>query len=167
MKKRACRYAGRPRPDRCRGFLLMEVLVAFTILALTLGAMFQVFGGGLRAARVGDEYTRAVMFAESRLAALSASAELEEGETGDEIDDRYRWRAVVEPYSWAAEGEDVEEPANLAVQPLLVRVEVSWEEGGDRRAVTLTSLRLQNRAAQRRNELRAAPSNRATAAPED
>jgi prepilin-type N-terminal cleavage/methylation domain-containing protein len=69
---------GRPirRPIRrktSRGFSLLEVLVAFTILTMLLGALFQVFSNGLRAARAGDSYTRATVIAQSRRRTASMS----------------------------------------------------------------------------------------------
>ena len=70
----------------CRGFSLLEVLVAFTILAMLLGALFQVFSGGLHAARAGDRYTRATVIAQSTLAALGAEQPIQEGVTSGSAD---------------------------------------------------------------------------------
>ena len=70
----------------CRGFSLLEVLVAFTILAMLLAALFQVFSAGLHAARSGDRYTRATVIAQSQIAALGVESPLQEGITSGTTD---------------------------------------------------------------------------------
>ena len=48
-----------------RGFSLLEVLVAFVILALVATALFRLFSGALANASAAEEYSRAVLVAES------------------------------------------------------------------------------------------------------
>lgn len=122
-------------PRACRGFSLLEVLVAFTILALLLVALFDVFGGGMRAARAGESYTRAVVVAQSKLAELAADGALEVGEYEGEVDGGFRWHAAISEYTDAAL------PAEeLPMRPLALRVEVSWSEGDRTRRVRLATL---------------------------
>ena len=121
----------------CRGFSLLEVLVAFTILAMLLGALFQVFSGGLRAARAGDSYTRATVIAQSRLAALGVEFPLEEGTSSGSVDDTFHWRVIVRPYV-----EDALPAGQGIPTPLRVDVEIFWEEGGGARSLSLASMRL-------------------------
>ncbi len=121
----------------CRGFSLLEVLVAFTILAMLLGALFQVFSGGLRAARSGDQYTRATVIAQSRLAAVGVEQPLREGVSSGTDDGPYHWRVTVSPYL-----DDQMPVVDHVLQPLTVHVEVFWEEGGSARSVSLTSILL-------------------------
>ncbi len=121
----------------CRGFSLLEVLVAFTILAMLLGALFQVFSGGLRAARSGDQYTRATVIAQSRLASLGVEQPLREGVSSGTDDDPYHWRVTVSPYL-----DDQILVVDHVLQPLTVHVEVFWEEGGSARSVSLMSILL-------------------------
>lgn len=123
----------------CRGFSLIEVLVAFTILALLLGVLFQIFAGGLRAAYRGDEYTRAVLLAESKLAALGIEEKLTEGIESGSFDDVYQWQTTVEPYPWE---EETTGQRKLPVQPFVTRVEVYWGDGTRRQSVSLVSLGL-------------------------
>ncbi|TFH50464.1 MAG: prepilin-type N-terminal cleavage/methylation domain-containing protein [Lysobacterales bacterium] len=120
-----------------RGFSLLEVLVAFTILAMLLGALFQVFSNGLHAARSGERYTRATVIAQSRLAALGVEDSVEEGVTSGTTNDAYHWRVTVSAYR------DDQMPATEhMLQPLTVDVEIFWEEDGRARTVSLTSMRL-------------------------
>lgn len=121
----------------CRGFSLLEVLVAFTILAMLLGALFQVFSAGLHAAHSGDRYTRATVIAQSQLAALGVEYALLEGVNSGTTNDEYHWRVTVSRY------EDDQLPqTGLALQPLAVDVEVFWEESGGPRTLTLKSMLL-------------------------
>jgi general secretion pathway protein I len=128
-------------PRSCRGFSLLEVLVAFTILAMVLGALFEVFSAGMGAARYGDRYTRAVEIARSRLAMINVDGTPSLGESDGISDDGFRWRATVREYS-----DDALADAELSMKPLTVAVEVSWEEGDGFRVVTLTSMLLAPRA---------------------
>lgn len=121
----------------CRGFSLLEVLVAFTILAMLLGVLFQVFSGGLHAARAGDGYTRATVIAQSRLAAVGVAQPLRAGVFSGTTDDAYHWRVTVSTYV------DDQLPAeDSLLQPMTVNVEVFWEDGGTPRGVSLTSMLL-------------------------
>ena len=78
------------------GFSLIEVLVAFVILALTLSVIMRIFSGGLRNVALAEDYSRAALLAESRLAELSVQPL--EGEAGGEFDGKYRWRSTVRPW---------------------------------------------------------------------
>lgn len=118
-----------------RGFSLLEVMVAFTILAMLLGALFQVFSSGMHAARSGERHTRATVIAQSRLAAVGVEYPPVEGVTSGASGDVFHWRVTVSPYS-----DDQPGPENSFVQPLAVDVEVFWEEGGTPRSVSLSSI---------------------------
>ena len=124
----------------CRGFSLLEVLVAFTILAMLLSALFEVFSAGLNAARAGDRFTRAAVIAQSRLAAVGMVESLQEGVSSGSTDDAYHWRVMVGEYL-----DDQLPLIDAVLQPLTVVVEVYWEEGDNARSVSLTSMLLGSR----------------------
>lgn len=50
---------------RHRGFSLLEVLVAFAIMAFSLGALYQLTGGATRASQHAEAFTRMVVLAQS------------------------------------------------------------------------------------------------------
>lgn len=123
------------------GFSLLELLVAFVILALALSVMMQIFSGGLRNAGLADDYGRAILLAESRLAELGVQPT--EGEAEGEFDGKYRWHSTIRPWVDAAD------TIGMGAQPLPVRlmeieVRVAWgEQGGSRsREVGLSTLQL-------------------------
>ncbi|MFT5511233.1 MAG: prepilin-type N-terminal cleavage/methylation domain-containing protein [Hyphomicrobiaceae bacterium] len=65
--KRACRYASQQRGGE-HGFTLLETLTAITILAIALTSLFGAYASGIKAARSGDDYTRAQILAQSLIA---------------------------------------------------------------------------------------------------
>jgi len=121
-----------------RGFSLLEVLVALTVLVLVFGALFKIFGTGLRAATVSERYSHATLIAQSRLAELAAADELVEGVHYSDEDGDYRWQSTVVPYL-ESESLPFEE---LTVVPWTVTVEVTWGEGEQLRSVALSTLLL-------------------------
>jgi general secretion pathway protein I len=104
---------------------------------MLLGALLQVFSGGLQAARSGDQYTRATVIAQSRLAALGVEQPLREGVSSGNVESPYHWRITVSPYH-----DDQMPAADHLLQPLAVHVEVFWEEGDSAHSVSLRSILL-------------------------
>lgn len=62
--------------SKSRGFTLLEILVAFSIFTVSLGVLFQIFSKGTRAAMLGDEYSQAIIIAQSRLASFGIEVSL-------------------------------------------------------------------------------------------
>jgi len=130
------------RPARQAGFTILEVLTAFVLLAVALAAILQIFSSGLRDAQLADEYARAVMIAQSRLAAFTASERVEEGSSAG-VDSPFSWALTALPYddrqedpAAAAQGE-----YRLAVRLLRVESRVSWPAADGRdREVRLATL---------------------------
>jgi len=123
------------------GFSLLEILVAFVILALTLSVIMQIFSGGLRNAGFADDYSRAVLLAESKLAELGAQPA--EGETEGVFGEKYRWRSVIRP--WAGDADTPGMGAQLLpVRLMEIEVRVAWgEQGGSgSREIGLSTLQL-------------------------
>lgn len=124
-----------------RGFTLLEILVAFTVMAVLLTALLQVFSSGLRAARLGEQYTHAVVLAQSKMASLEVEEDgLALGERAGSFDANYAWRSEVTPYPTDAYPQL--EELGVPVYPVTATVEVSWQAGGRPRSVSLKTLRL-------------------------
>ncbi len=106
-----------------QGFSLLEILVAFTIMAVSLGIMLNIFSSGVNTAIVAEDYIVATQLAESLMARAGVEEALEEGQrSGIEVE-KYQWRvSVVE-----TEAPEVEEQTELKL--MNVSVEVSWDDG--------------------------------------
>jgi len=131
----------RSKSDRQRGFTLLEVLVAFAVLAVALGVAFEIFSTGMRGALSSDALTRAVLVAESRLALVGTEIELKLGETRGETDDAIRWRVEIREQA-PAEGDDerVVTPSLPVLRDVLVTV--SWDDTSGTRSFELRTARL-------------------------
>ena len=136
------------RPRQSGGFSLLEVLVAFIIVALVVTALFRLFGGALGNASAADEWTRALLVAQSRLALAAATVPLREAsDGGTEADGRIAWRTVVTLYVPPDNDPELEGTAQ-AMPTRLYRVTVDVQFpgiGGQPRTLTLSTLKLGQR----------------------
>ena len=121
-----------------RGYSLIEVLVAFMILALALTVLLRIFSGGLSNISASADYARAVLVAEAQLAGAGIAGELSPGETTGEEAGRYRWTRKVRAYPLPGMAGTADPP----VSAYQVTVTVEWPRGAQLRQVDLTSLRL-------------------------
>jgi len=127
----------RPRaPRRLRGFSLLEVLVAFVILALVATALFRLFSGALVNASAADDYTQAVLVAESVLAeAAGAKPLVESTNTGSADDGRIAWTTQVTRYTppgASADAERVAETMPTRLYRITAEVKFAAPSGGTR-----------------------------------
>lgn len=118
-----------------RGFTLLEVIVAFAVVALALGAVFQIFSTGLRSAVVTENYNMATLLAESKLTAMGIEAPLAAGDQSGTFANGYRWQTTVHPY-------DDEGVVSEVISAFEVTVTVTWGGLTRDRMVSLSTLLL-------------------------
>ena len=119
-----------------RGFSLIEILVAFSITAVALTIIFQIYAKGATTAILGREYAQAVAVAESKLAESVIYVNDNNKETRGTENDKYNWVADVEDYTPADATDFVP-----VLELVKVKVEVTWSSRGKTHSVTLHSLR--------------------------
>jgi general secretion pathway protein I len=122
-----------------RGFTLLEVMVAFVILAAALGLLLGMLSRGLRQVGQAQAETEASLQAQSLLDTVGTIEPIEPGtSTGEFGQGRYRWRMQVSegadpaPPPPPADGAPAPEPAPALVAPLLYRVALDVEWGSER-----------------------------------
>lgn len=84
---------------RQRGFTLIEVIIAFALLALALTLLLGSMSGAARQIRNADDAGRATLHAQSLLAQVGVGEILQAGQQqGDFEGGRYRWVMEIKPY---------------------------------------------------------------------
>ena len=135
------------RPGRARGFTLIEVVVAFVLLAAVLVTVIEIFSRGMARASDIEHYSRALLIAQSTLSSAGVEEALAEGEKSGESQDRqYRWTLTVQR---SPEGEQILQAQGGGRPPqggyTLYRVDsrVAWtSSAGPERTVALATLLL-------------------------
>lgn len=128
-----------------RGFSLIEVLVAFVILALVATALFNLFSASMNNVSAAEEWSRALAVAESRLDAAAAAQPLKEGsERGNSQDGRVQWESTVAPYAAADVDPELERASEaLSMRLFRVSVQVTYTGGdGKPRTLSLATVRM-------------------------
>jgi general secretion pathway protein I len=124
---------------RQQGFSLLETLVAFLILSLSLGVLAQIFSRGALALATGQTTNQAVILAESLR--TSAVHEPGGGMPSQGSRDGLQWHVRSEPYHAGLDTMGGMQPANTGGFTLQrVVVEVRWHERGGERRLELNSL---------------------------
>jgi general secretion pathway protein I len=125
-----------------RGYTLIEVLVAFSVLALALTLLLGTLSGATRQVRWSADAGRAGLHAQSLLAQTGVGEVLQPGRREGAFDDgRYRWTMDVAPY------QDPLRATPAAIDPfspqlLQLALEVRWGDGGPAERLRLETLRL-------------------------
>src|SRR5690606_343726 len=82
-----------------RGYTLIEVIVAFALLALGLTLLLGTLSGSTRQVRWAADAGRATLHAQSLLDTVGIIKPLQPGQrTGDFDDGRYRWVLSISPW---------------------------------------------------------------------
>jgi general secretion pathway protein I len=121
-----------PEEGSERGFTLLEVLVALTIVTLAFGVLAQIIQTGLRQSAAARSLAAASLLARSELGRIGVDVPLQAGQADGATEDGMRWHteiAVVE-----GPGED----RSLALYQ--VQVTVAWG-GSPAEQLMLTTLR--------------------------
>ncbi len=129
-------------PSSMRGFTLIEVIVAFAVLALALTLLLGTLSGAAKQVRWADDAGRAALHAQSLLDQTGVGEALQPGQSDGEFEDgRYRWTLQVEPWrDQSAQDTGLIDPGASRLMRLTLAVQ--WGDGGPRQSLQLQSLRL-------------------------
>ena len=123
---------------KMQGYSLIEILVAFSILAMALTVLFRIFSSGLNNVGASSEYALAVLVAESKLASPGVSEPLRPGRSEGIEGDRFSWSRMVSEYSEPTQ----QLSNNIGLSPYRIVVDVEWSGKRGLRQVQLETIRL-------------------------
>lgn len=118
------------------GITLLEMLVAFAIMAMSLGLIYQIMGSNLKTSAVMESYQRASILAQSLLNAQDGIPESgwnESGESGG-----INWQVRSQPFPTPAQSQS---PQAVPLHEL--EISVTWVEDNKPRSIVLHTLRPQ------------------------
>lgn len=102
-----------------RGFTLIEALIAFAILAVTLVSLYEAMGTGLRSFGAASRVGTAVMIARSQLDRIVALQRLPQPQQGRIAGSDYDWKIEILPAPAQPE-------STTLFRPALIRLWVIW-----------------------------------------
>lgn len=120
-------------PHRQHGFTLIEVIIAFALLALALTLLLGSLSGAARQIRTANDSGRATLHAQSLLAQLGVGEILQPGQKQGTFEQgRYRWTLEVEPYIDPLKQRSPQAVAS-APRLLQLQLEVEWGDAPGQR----------------------------------
>jgi general secretion pathway protein I len=130
-----------PGMRRARGYTLIEVIVAFAVLALALTLLLGTLSGAGKQVRWADDAGRAALYAQSLIDQLGIGVPLAPGQRqGDFEDGRYHWQLQVSP--WRDPAQPPDQPQGLAAPSLLaVTLRIDWGNDANQQ-LQVSTLRL-------------------------
>jgi general secretion pathway protein I len=123
------------------GFTLLEILIAFSILAVSLSILLHIFAQGVSTAGVAEDYSNGVQIAESLMARTGVETPLQASQSSG-VNHNYEWQVTVQPYSFSPYQIDT---STLSAALFKVSVTVSWDNGSHRRQIKLVTVKLVNK----------------------
>lgn len=129
-----------PNSQKQQGFTLIEVIAAFTILAMTFAVILEVLSNSSRNTLKSSEQTQIAMLAQSKMDEVGIIFPVEEASHSGDFNDRVSWTINMAPYEASYEGDVEMEYA--PVELFKVDLIVSWTDGrGQLRETYFSTLR--------------------------
>ncbi len=124
-------------PVSNKGFTLIEILVAISILAISLVVILQLFSGGLKSSRLSDQYTKGIFHAKEKMEEILLSTEFSEEEVEGEFGDSYRWRSEIIRIE-----QEEEEASKLPFDTYNIKVDIFWDEGSKEKNFAISTMKV-------------------------
>jgi general secretion pathway protein I len=116
------------------GFTLLEVLVAFVLLATTVTVVLQLFSSGIKALSRSEDYATAVVRAESKMREILDNEQLTENAWNETSPEGYRFDITVAKV-YKARTKD------LPMKILEIDITMSWKMGGKDKSLILNTMK--------------------------
>jgi general secretion pathway protein I len=121
-----------------RGFTLLEIMVALTVMAFAVVYLVQVFSSSLRMIASSQDYTEALTRAEAAMREIAERDRIEEKRWEETKDEGYRMEVSVSE----AHKERME---NLPIKLLQIDMVFSWEKEMRNKTLTLRTMKIVSR----------------------
>jgi|SRR5690554_1008917 len=126
--------------NRQQGFTLIEIIAAFTILAMTFMVVLEILSNSTANTIKSSERSQIALEAESKLAEIGITIPIEEGSVSGDFDSGHRWQINMRPYDISYEGDTVMDFAPIELYHITLTIR--WDYGGyEERSAEFTSLR--------------------------
>jgi prepilin-type N-terminal cleavage/methylation domain-containing protein len=119
----------------CRGFTLLEIIVALALVATAVVVVMQLFSANLRAIAASDGYVNASAYAEAVMRTVLTDEDFPDKAASSGTIDIYR-------YESSAVKVNEERTSTTNVDLYLVTVTVHWLEGNRDKSLKLNTLKL-------------------------
>jgi prepilin-type N-terminal cleavage/methylation domain-containing protein len=127
-----------------RGFTLIEIMVALTVMGFAVVSLVQLFSSNLRMIGTSQDYMTALTHAESVMRVIVESDIIEEKSWKESTDQGYQVEVTVS--ETAKERTD-----NLTIKLLQIEMVFSWEKALRKKSVTFRTLKVVNKIDNRGN----------------
>lgn len=127
-----------PQKKCARGFTLIEIMVALTVMGFAVVSLVQLFSSNLRMIGTSQEYLMALTRAESVMREIVESDKIEEKSWTELTDQGYQVAVTVSETQ-------KERTDNLPIKLLQIELVFSWEKALRRKSMTLRTLAVVNK----------------------
>jgi general secretion pathway protein I len=127
------------------GFTLIEVLVAMTIMAISLTIVMGLFSGGLRSKKRAFDYDTAVELAKNKMQEILLVQSCELGTQEGDFHNGYSWEIEVildEPESTNFK---IKSARNYKM--LIIKLKILWEHGDKTKIYSISTLKMEEKKA--------------------
>ncbi len=129
-----------PNHSQQQGFTLIEIIAAFTILAMTFMVVLEILTNSSANTMKSSERTEIALQASSKMAEIGITIPIEEGGESGEFDNGHRWDISMRPYDISYEGDTVMDFAPIELY--YITLTIRWDHDGyQERAAEFTTLR--------------------------
>jgi prepilin-type N-terminal cleavage/methylation domain-containing protein len=126
------------RKQCARGFTLIEIMVALTVMGFAVVFLVQLFSSNLRTIGTSQDYMTALTRAESIMREIVESDKLEEKSWRDLTDQGYQVEVTVSETQ-------KERTEQLPIKLLQIELVFSWERALRKKSMTLRTLKVVNK----------------------
>ena len=126
------------RRELSKGFTLIEVVVAMTIVGIGVVTLLEIFSTGLRLGSRSSVATEAMTYGRQAMDTILLRRKIDEGAQQGSLDGRTRWKLGVEPVSQPSDALSLSSPWELTE----ITLDVWVADGRRERPVELRTYRL-------------------------